>query len=155
MLREKLLQFVTDAESIKGEVCGAKAVEERWSKRLVMSDDHTVIEIQPDGMAVDLTAAMAMACTAGFNADEALQAVSHTCVLCNEPKIGVSTVILLDVFEEAHVYWCRQCYSNSCRDNPQDPLARRKADGEEKDVELPLNQWKKDKGDGDNENRPC
>ncbi len=94
-----------------------------------MSDDHTVIEMNPDGTAVDLIVAMAMACTSGLNADEALQAVSHTCVICGVPKIGISTVILMDVSAEGHIYWCRQCYSNSCKYYPQDLRARRKLHG--------------------------
>ena len=97
-----------------------KAREERWSKWLVMSDDHVVIEIKPDGSTVDLTVAMAMACTSGFKVEVALAAVSHTCALCSEQKIGIPCVILMEGSAEGHIYWCRQCYSNHCKDDPGD-----------------------------------
>ena len=138
-LREKLLTFVTEAEKIKGDVYGEKATEGRWNKWLVMSDDNVVIEVGPDGSMVDITAAKTMACTTGFNAEEALAAVSHTCVLCSEQKIGISSVILMDVTAEGHRHWCRQCYSKSCKDDPRDARAWRKKDGEETDTELPKN----------------
>ncbi len=62
-----------------------------------MSEDKAVIEIQKDGTGIDLTAALSMACTTGFNAAEALAAVSHTCELCEAPCVGVSCVILMCV----------------------------------------------------------
>ena len=58
---------------------GEKATEERWNRRLVMSTDNQVLEVGPDGELVDITAALAMACTTGFDAAEVLAAVSFAC----------------------------------------------------------------------------
>ena len=48
--------------------------------------------------------------------------------------VGNSKFILMKVTEE-HVYWCRQCYSNMCRDNIADGRAGRKRGAETKDKE--------------------
>jgi hypothetical protein len=111
-----------------------------------MSDDRAVIEIQEDGTAVDLTAALAMACTTGFNVEEALIAVSHTCNLCGMAFVGISCVIPMDAADVGQQWWCRQPYSNSCKDNHEDTRAWRKKDGEKGDMEIPTSQWRRDMG---------
>ena len=63
---------------------------------------------------------------------------------------GFSEVILKDVTASGHAYWCRQCYSDSCKDDVEDHRAWRNAEGD--DMELPLNQFKKDKSSS--EGRP-
>ncbi len=117
MLGEKLLRFVTEAENIKGELYGAKAMVESWSKRLVgdvgRPHGHRDTPRRFGG---------AMACTSGFIADEALQAASHTCVICGVPKIGISTVMFMGVLAEGNLSWCRQCYSDACKDDPNDRM---------------------------------
>ena len=100
---------------------------------MVMSDDNAALEVGPIGNMVDITAAMAMACTAGFGAAEAVAAVSFTCTKCGVQKIGMSSYVLHEVTEKEHVHWCRQCYSNSCRDDPAENRAWRKRGDEEKD----------------------
>ena len=87
-----------------------------------------------------------MACTSGFNAAEALAAISHKCRPRGESCVGISRVILMDVLYEGAVYWCRQCYSDNCKSDPDDTRARWAGPGETEDTELPLNQRKKDKG---------
>ena len=96
-MRQQLVEHVTRAEKIKGEVYGKKAVEERWNRRLVMSTDHQVLEVGPNGEMVDITVALAMACTTGFDAAEALDAVSFTCAVCDLQAIGSSKFILMAV----------------------------------------------------------
>ena len=139
LLRQQLVEHVTRAEKVKGEVYGTKATEARWNRRLVMSSDHQVLEVGPKGEMVDITVALAMAGTTGFDAAEALAAVMFCCSECGLQAVGNSKFILMKVTEE-HVYWCRQCYSNMCKDNIADGRAWRKRGAEPKDKELGLNQ---------------
>ena len=104
LLREQLVEFVTRAEKIKGKVYGEKATEERWNRRLVMSTDNQVLEVGPDGNLLDITTALAMACTTGFDAAEALAAASFTCAECGAQKVGMSNYILMKVTREQHMY---------------------------------------------------
>ncbi len=69
---------------IKGKVYGEEARQTRWSKLLVMSDDHTIIEMQSNGEAVDITVAVGMACTTGKDASEASDDTRHSCVKCGQ-----------------------------------------------------------------------
>ena len=91
LLRQQLVEHVTRAEKLKGEVYGAKAVEAGWNRRLVMSTDHQVLEVGQNGELVDITAALTMACTTGFVAAEALAAVSFTCAECGAQKVACRT----------------------------------------------------------------
>ena len=61
-------------ERIKGRVYGEEARPTRWSKLLVMSEDHAIFEMQSNGEAVDITLAVGMANTTGMYAHEALGA---------------------------------------------------------------------------------
>ena len=111
---------------------------------MVMSNDLVLMEMHEDGPATDITNMVSMANTTGMDAKEALDATRHTCANCGYAAKGYSEVILKDVTEKGHVYWCRKCYSNSCKDDAEDQRARRSADGD--DMELPYNQFKRDKG---------
>ena len=143
-LRKLLLEFATEAERIKGEIYGAAAVADRWNKKLVMSNDLVLMEMHEDGPATDITNMVNMANTTGMDAKEALDASRHTCAKCGYAAKGFSDVILKDVTASGHAYWCRQCYSDSCRGDVDDDRAWRNAEGD--DMELPYNQFKKDKG---------
>ncbi len=77
-----------------------------------------------------------MACTTGFDADEALAPLSHKRDLCGESFVGISCMILMNVAAAGHTWWCRQCYSGDCKDNPEDKRAWRKKDGDMEDTEL-------------------
>ncbi len=109
-----------ETKKIKGRISGKGALETRWSRRLVMSEDKAGLEITHEGEYVDITVGLAMACPSGFNAAEALAAISSKCRPCGESLVGVSRVILMDVLYEGLVYWCRQCYSDNCRSDPDD-----------------------------------
>jgi hypothetical protein len=66
----------------------------------------------------------------GFDAQEALGAVSHVCAVCKKLPIGAPTVILMDVQDGSHTWWCRRGYSDKIRDDSEDNRAGRKKDGE-------------------------
>jgi hypothetical protein len=116
-----------------------------------MSTDKGVVEMRPNGDCVNLTAALSIAWASMRR--RPLGAVSHVCAVCKKLPIGAPTVILMDVQDGSHTWWCRRCYSDKIKDDPEDNRAGRKKDGELDDVGLPKNQWQRDKAD--NENRPC
>ena len=120
-LRENLQKWSTTSAKIRGEIYSKEATEERWNKAIVVSTDNKVMEFDAEGKLVDTTNALTMANTTGFDADEALKAVESTCQVCCSKGFGHSRFILMNA-EKEHEYWCRQCYSDSCKDDPLDPM---------------------------------
>ena len=110
-----------------------------------------MLEVDAKGDLVDITASLLMANTSGFDAHEALKAAQFQCKLCSAVGSGCSRFMLINA-EKEHEYWCRQCYSDSCKDDPLDPRACRKRDNEREDKELSSNQWRRDKAE--NEGKP-
>ena len=110
-----------------------------------MSEDN-LVEVGPDGVLTDIAAALEMACSSGFNADEAVGVVSNVCARCGTQSLGHSNVILMDINDDGHQYRCFSCYSDKRKDDPEDTRAWRKRDGDWGDQELPKHPWKRDRG---------
>ena len=78
-LRSYLGQLAAKAECIKGNIYSEEERELHWNRRLVMSSDLEVIEMQADGSAVNMTEVLIMANTTGMDAAETLSAARHSC----------------------------------------------------------------------------
>ena len=121
----------------------------RWNRRIAVSMDHRVVELGSEGRAVDITNALTMANSTGFDAAEANEAVTFTCSQCNGSGLGHSKFIVMSV-EPTLEHGCRSCYSDSVKDDPFDLRASRgtKWTGKDhEDEELSTNQWKKDRSE--------
>ena len=83
-----------------------------------MSEDLVMFEVDEEGHASDIRNVLKYANTTGMDAKEALDATRFTCNMCNRKFNGFSEMILHDITPEAHHWWCRQCYSEECMDDP-------------------------------------
>ena len=92
-IQESLLEWGNASAMIKGELYGKEATEARWNRRIAVSTDHRVVEMDSEGRAVDITNALIMANSTGFDAAEANEAVTFTCSLCNSSGLGHSKFI--------------------------------------------------------------
>ncbi len=124
-LRSYLRGFTTEAERIKGSIYSAEECEKRWGRRLVMPERLEVLEVLPDGSVANITHVLIMASTTGMNAAEALAATTHGCDTCKKTNINFSQCILVDVVGGRRVTYCKQCYMESMKDDPDDHRACR------------------------------
>ena len=149
-LREMLKTFTSEAERIKGATYGQAAVEQRWNKRLAMSVDEDLMEVDAEGHAVSIYNIFEYANTSGNDAQEALKAMRYTCCKCKALTHDFKSMILHADGADGLNYCCRKCYSRECMDDELDKRAYRVPGGA--DVELGTNQFRKDKAAA--ENRP-
>ena len=89
-MRFYLSTFTSEAEKLKGSIYSAESREQRWGRKIDMSDDLRVLEMMPDGSAVDITHVLIMANTTGLDAPEAPNSTTMPCSPGGKPTLHSS-----------------------------------------------------------------
>ncbi len=93
-----------------------------------------------------------MANPTGMDAAETLTATRHSCNNCKRTNVNFSQCILVNVIGDNRITFCKQCYVETVKDDPDDCRASRGTAADGGDTELSGMQWRRDKSDS--EHRP-